>query len=200
MRLPCGHAAIRQPPALLERARSPERRTGARARRCRAQCRLRERAARRARSVPQPVPSSATPSSSSASPSAPLRKYSLKELRSKPCLALDERDRAALGIKEEGEHSSTKGGEVCRWEVAGQSVSLDLDVPLSFAKTMTKDGRVTQVPVGLHRGIQAEFQRICFIFVAVDDVDHLIGTTTIPDRGVSQDANVRWEPRSSPPR
>ncbi|MEV5330022.1 DUF3558 family protein [Nonomuraea sp. N2-4H] len=154
---------------------------------------------------PQPVPSSATPSSSSASPStpspsAPLRKYSLKELRSKPCLALDERDRAALGIKEEGEHSSTKGGEVCRWEVAGQSVSLDLDVPLSFAKTMTKDGRVTQVPVGLHRGIQAEFQRICFIFVAVDDVDHLIGTTTIPDRGVSQDANVRWEPRSSPPR
>ncbi|MEV6041107.1 hypothetical protein AB0L65_59095 [Nonomuraea sp. NPDC052116] len=36
---------------------------------------------------------------------------------------------------------------------------------------MTKNGRVSQVPVGQHKAVQAEFQRICFIFVAVHDVD-----------------------------
>ncbi len=71
--------------------------------------------------------------------------------------------------------------------MAGQNVSLALDLPLSYARTMTKNGRVTQVPVGQRRAIQAEFQKICFIFVAVDDVNRLIGTTAIPEPGVSQD-------------
>ena len=73
------------------------------------------------------------------------------------------------------------------WKLPGQSVSLAVDLPLSYARTMTKNGRVSQVPVGQHNAIQAEFQGICFIFVAVDDIDRLVGTTTIPERGVSQD-------------
>lgn len=52
---------------------------------------------------------------------------------------------------------------------------------------MTKNGRVSQVPVGQHSAVQAEFQRICFIFVGVTDEDHLVTTTTIPDPGAAQD-------------
>ncbi|MGW3341700.1 DUF3558 family protein [Nonomuraea rubra] len=138
---------------------------------------------------PHPTPSSAPASASSASASAPaqLRKYPREQLASKPCLALDERDLAALGISGRGKQESRKHGVSCTWKLAGQTVSLALDLPLSYAKTMTKNGRVSQVPVGQHQAVQAEFQRICFIFVAVDDVDQLIGTTTIPDRGVPQD-------------
>jgi hypothetical protein len=140
---------------------------------------------------PHPTRSSSAPASPSsfASASAPaqLRKYTREQLASKPCLALDERDLAALGINGRGKQEPRKHGVSCTWKLAGQNVSLALDLPLSYAKTMTKNGRVSQVPVGQHQAVQAEFQRICFIFVAVDDVDQLIGTTTIPDRGVSQD-------------
>ncbi|MEU5031454.1 hypothetical protein [Streptomyces milbemycinicus] len=52
---------------------------------------------------------------------------------------------------------------------------------------MTKNGRLSQVPAGRHKAVQAEFRNICFIFVAVHDVNRLIGTTTIPDPEVSQE-------------
>ncbi|MFI5549042.1 DUF3558 family protein [Streptomyces sp. NPDC051738] len=134
-------------------------------------------------------PSSASPSSSSsASASQQPSKYTQAQLAARPCLALDGRDLAALEISGRGKQESGKHGPTCHWKLAGQNVSLALDLPLSYAKTMTKNGRVTQVPVGQHQAIQAEFQRICFIFVAVHDVDRLIGTTTIPEPGVSQDA------------
>ncbi|MFD4262858.1 DUF3558 family protein [Streptomyces sp. NPDC058534] len=131
-----------------------------------------------------PAPTSSP--SAAASASVP-RKYTQKELASRPCQALDARDLAALGIKGRGKQEAGRHGVSCMWKIAGQSVSLAVDLPLSYARTMTKNGRVSQVPVGQHNAIQAEFQRICFIFVAVDDVDHLVGTTTIPERGVSQD-------------
>lgn len=102
-------------------------------------------------------------------------------------LALDGHDLAALRISGEGKQESGKHGATCAWKLAGQNVSLALDLPLSYAKTMTKNGRVTQVPVGQHQAVQAEFQRICFIFIALHDTNHLVGTTTIPDRGVAQD-------------
>ncbi|WP_217170184.1 DUF3558 family protein [Streptomyces sp. AC512_CC834] len=140
-------------------------------------------------SSPHPTSSSAAATSSSASPSAAAQpsKYSQGQLASQPCLALDEHDLAALGITGRGEEESGKNGPTCRWKLAGQNVSLGLDLPLSYAKTMTKNGRVTQVPVGQHKAIQAEFQRICFIFVAVHDTDRLVGTTTIPEPGEPQD-------------
>lgn len=140
-------------------------------------------------SSPRPTPSSSASASASAPTSAPAQpiKYTREQLAARPCLALDERDRAALGISGPGKQSSGEHGAQCAWKLAGQYVSLALDLPLSYAKTMTKNGRVSQVPVGQHRAVQSEFQRICFIFVAVDDVNRLIGTTTIPDRGVSQD-------------
>lgn len=152
--------------------------------------------------TPQPSssshPASSASSSSSASPSASSSaspsdaqqpsKYTQAQLAARPCLALDGRDLAALEISGRGKQESGKHGPTCHWKLAGQNVSLALDLPLSYAKTMTKNGRVTQVPVGQHQAIQAEFQRICFIFVAVHDVDRLIGTTTIPEPGVSQDA------------
>ncbi|KAK1180687.1 DUF3558 family protein [Streptomyces sp. NBS 14/10] len=138
------------------------------------------------------VSASAAPSSSaspSAAPSAAAQpsKYTQAQLASRPCLALDRHDLAALRISGEGKQESGKHGATCAWKLAGQNVSLALDLPLSYAKTMTKNGRVTQVPVGQHQAVQAEFQRICFIFVALRDTDHLVGTTTIPDRGVAQD-------------
>ncbi|MGP4010656.1 DUF3558 family protein [Streptomyces sp. 4N124] len=148
-------------------------------------------------SSPRPTPSSstsasaATPSSAatSSSPSAPAQpsKYTQTQLAARPCDALDERDLAALGISGRGTQESGKHGPTCHWKLGGQNVSLALDLPLSYAKTMTKNGRVTQVPVGQHKAIQAEFQGICFIFVAVHDVDRLVGTTTIPEPGEPQD-------------
>ncbi|MFI6735061.1 DUF3558 family protein [Nonomuraea sp. NPDC050451] len=138
-----------------------------------------------------PRPSSPHPTSSPSAPTstaAQLSKYTQAQLASRPCLALDGHDLAALGIRGRGKQESGKHGATCVWNVAGQNVSLALDLPLSYARTMTKNGRVSQVPVGQHKAVQAEFQGICFIFVAVDDVDRLIGTTTIPDPGVSQDA------------
>jgi hypothetical protein len=137
------------------------------------------------------LPSTATSSAASPSPSpsaaAKPAKYTQAELASRPCLALDQHDLAALGITGPGKRESGKHGPACAWNVAGQNVSLALDLPESYAKIMTKNGRITQVPVGQHEAIQAEFQRICFIFVAVHDVDHLVGTTTIPDPGEPQD-------------
>ncbi|WP_399887335.1 DUF3558 family protein [Streptomyces sp. BBFR51] len=140
----------------------------------------------------QPTSTSVATPSATAAPSSPSAeaqpsKYSQAQLASQPCLALDGHDLAALGITGRGEQESGKNGPTCRWKLAGQSVNLGLDLPLSYAKTMTKNGRVTQVPVGQHKAIQAEFQRICFIFVAVHDTDRLVGTTTIPEPGEPQD-------------
>ncbi|WP_181789301.1 DUF3558 family protein [Streptomyces phytophilus] len=141
-----------------------------------------------AKASPKPASSSATaaPATTEAADAKPAT-YPLAHLRSRPCLALDERDVAALGISGPGERSSSKNGAACDWLLDGQNVGLDLDVPQSYAKTMTKDGRVTQVPVGKHMAVQAEFQGICFIFVAVEDIERLVGTTTIPEPGASQD-------------
>ncbi|MEV1085177.1 DUF3558 family protein [Streptomyces sp. NPDC050211] len=142
-------------------------------------------------SSPRPTSSasSSAPAATPSSPSAPAQpsKYTQTQLASRPCDALDERDLAALGISGRGTQESGKHGPTCHWKLAGQNVSIALDLPLSYAKTMTKNGQVTQVPVGQHKAIQAEFQGICFIFVAVDDVDRLVGTTTIPEPGEPQD-------------
>ncbi|WP_210573086.1 DUF3558 family protein [Streptomyces sp. GESEQ-4] len=142
-------------------------------------------------SSPSPTSSvsSSAPAATPSSPSAAAQptKYTQTQLAARPCDALDERDLAALGITGRGTQESTKHGPKCHWNLGGQNVSLALDLPLSYAKTMTKNGQVTQVPVGQHKAIQAEFQRICFIFVAVDDVDRLVGTTTIPEPGEPQD-------------
>lgn len=135
-----------------------------------------------------PRPSSPHPTSSASPSAAPQpSKYTQAQLAARPCLALDGHDLAALEISGRGKQESGKHGPTCDWKLAGQYVSLALDLPLSYAKTMTENGRVTQVPVGQHKAIQAEFQRICFIFVAVHDVNRLIGTTTIPDAEVSQE-------------
>jgi hypothetical protein len=134
---------------------------------------------------PVTAPSATAPS---ASPSASLlTRYPQAELAQRPCLALDARDLAALGVTGPGKEESGEHGPSCTWNLAGQNVSLDLDVATSFAKTMTEGGRVSQVPVGQHSAVQAEFQRICFTFVAVDALDHLIGTTSIPDPGAPQE-------------
>lgn len=156
-------------------------------------CSSRQAAPRPSSSRPASSASSAATSSPSASatssPSAASQpsKYTQAQLASRPCLALDERDLAALGISGRGKQEAGKHGAACAWKLEGQNVSLALDLPLSYARTMTKNGRVTQVPVGKHKAVQAEFQGICFIFVAVHDVNRLIGTTTIPDPGESQD-------------
>lgn len=73
------------------------------------------------------------------------------------------------------------------WLMGDQNVSLLVDVPLSYAQTMTKGGRVSQVPVGEHYATQAEFQHICFVFVAVADTDHLVNATAIPEPGAPQE-------------
>jgi hypothetical protein len=151
-----------------------------------------EQAAQRSSSSPTASASSTAPSpspSASSSPPAAAQptKYTQTQLAARPCDALDERDLAALGISGPGTQESGKPGPSCHWKLGGQNVSLALDLPLSYAKTMTKNGQVTQVPVGQHKAIQAEFQRICFIFVAVHDVDRLVGTTTIPEPGEPQD-------------
>ncbi|WP_406218257.1 DUF3558 family protein [Streptomyces canus] len=134
-----------------------------------------------------PHPTSSVSASSSPSAGAQPSKYTQTQLASRPCDALDGHDLAALGISGRGKQESGKHEPMCHWKLAGQNVSLALDLPLSYAKTMTRNGRVAQVPVGQHKAIQAEFQGICFIFVAVHDVNRLIGTTTIPDAGVSQE-------------
>ncbi|MDL4818542.1 DUF3558 family protein [Actinomadura opuntiae] len=136
-----------------------------------------------------PRASSSTPSSSPpVSPSGPqLRRYPLDQLKQQPCLSLDARDLAALGAAGQGKEESGRSGKSCLWKLAGQNVTLDLDVPLSYAKTMTKHGRVSQVPVGHHTAVQSEFQHICFIFVAVNDPEHPVGTTTIPELGAPQE-------------
>ncbi|GHH87564.1 hypothetical protein GCM10018793_63840 [Streptomyces sulfonofaciens] len=146
---------------------------------------------------PRPTASSSVsaspPASPSGSPAPPPStaprpsRYTQAKLASRPCLALDGHDLAALGISGRGKQESGRNGAVCEWKLAGQNVGLALDLPLSYARTMTKGGRVSQVPVGQHKAVQAEFQKICFIFVAVHDVHRLIGTTTIPDLGVSQE-------------
>lgn len=136
----------------------------------------------------RPSPSHRTASPSASASAAPRpSKYTQAQLASRPCLALDAHDLAALGIRTPGKRESGKNGAECSWKLAGQNVGLDLDVPESYARTMTKHGRVSQVPVGQHEAVQSEFQGICFIFVAVHDVNHLLGTTTIPDPGVSQE-------------
>lgn len=151
-------------------------------------CSSKHAAPRHSPSPSRPAPSPARPApSSSASATPRLSTYTQAQLASRPCLALDGHDLAALGISGRGEPDNGRNGAACGWELDGQHVSLDLDVPLSFAKTMTKGGRVSQVPVGRHEAVQAEFQGICFIFVAVHDTDHLLGTTTIPSPGESQD-------------
>lgn len=133
-------------------------------------------------------PAAPRPSRSpAASPAPELRKYSLEQLGSQPCLALDARDLAALGITGQGDEESGPGGKTCEWKLAGQNVGLDPDAPLKYAQTMSKGGDNTQMPVGHHMAVESEFQGICFIIVAVHDVNHLLMTTTIPDPGVSQD-------------
>ncbi|QWF84478.1 hypothetical protein HUW46_07928 [Amycolatopsis sp. CA-230715] len=134
-----------------------------------------------------PAPA-APPVSEAASTTAPqVSKYPKAQLATQPCLALDARDLVALGVTGQGRVEGAAKGPTCHWKVAGQNVNLDLDVPLSDAKVFTKNGRVSQVPVGTHQAVQAEFQRICFIFVAVGEADHLVGTTTIPDREAPQE-------------
>ncbi|WP_203897587.1 DUF3558 family protein [Virgisporangium aliadipatigenens] len=134
---------------------------------------------------PRTPPSAQSTPAPSASPAAPQpRRYPRAELAAQPCLALDDRDLAALGI---GAAGTEESGPTCTWKLAGQNVSLDLDVELSFAEQMTAGGRVTQVSVGRHNGVQAEFQRICFTFVALDAVDDLVGATTIPEPGAPQE-------------
>ncbi|GAB3572317.1 hypothetical protein GCM10027445_29410 [Amycolatopsis endophytica] len=111
----------------------------------------------------------------------------MAELAQQPCRALDDRDLAALGITGPGREEAGEDGPSCRWLVGDQNVSLRLAVPLSYAQTMTRGGRTSQVPVGQHSAVQAEFQRICFTFVAVDDVGQLVGATAIPEPGAAQE-------------
>jgi hypothetical protein len=133
---------------------------------------------------PAPAP---TPSSARTSPSAPaaptVTKYAQTDLAQHPCDALNSYDRAALGIAGPG----TVEGPSCHWILNNENVSLEPDAPESFAQTMTKNGRITQVPVGQHEAVQAEFQGICFVFVAVHSVDQLVNATAIPAQGGSQD-------------
>jgi hypothetical protein len=122
----------------------------------------------------------------STAPAAPAL-YGQAELAGHPCSALDARDRAALRITAPGTDDSGPGGPGCGWELPGQHVTLIVDVPRSYEQTMTQDGLITQVPVGSRPGVQAEFQRICFVFVPVTGEDHLVATTAIPDPGAPQD-------------
>jgi hypothetical protein len=134
-----------------------------------------------------PPVTSAPPSPTPPKPTVPLfKKYTRAQLIKKPCLSLDSRDLVALGAKR-GTVSAGKDGPNCQWQVGRQYVYLDLNSPLSFAKTMTNKGRVTQVPVGTHMAVQSEFQRICFIFVGITDTQHLVAATAIPDRGAPQE-------------
>lgn len=123
----------------------------------------------------------------SASASALVSRYTMDQLATRPCLALDAHDRAALGIAGPGKQDQGGNGAACEWEINGQTVTLELNVPESDAKTFATGGRVTQVPVGQHSAVQVEFQRICFIFVAVHDVDHLVDATAIPKPGSPQE-------------
>jgi hypothetical protein len=133
------------------------------------------------------IPSSTPSPTKAPAPTAPLlAKYTRAQLIKKPCLSLDSRDLVALGAKR-GTVSAAKDGPDCQWQVGRQHVYLDLNSPLSFAKTMTNKGRVTQVPVGSHMAVQSEFQRICFIFVGITDTQHLVAATAIPDRGAPQE-------------
>jgi hypothetical protein len=134
-----------------------------------------------AKSPPPPAPSP------SAEAEPLLTKYPRAELARRPCRALDARDLPALGITGKGKEEKSKNGTACHWKLDGQNVSLDLDVPQSQAKIFTTNGRLSQVPVGQHLAVQSEFQRICFIFVALDTVENLVGTTSIPEPGGSQE-------------
>ncbi|WP_230396479.1 DUF3558 family protein [Streptomyces blattellae] len=140
-------------------------------------------------SSPDTTSASSASATTSPSPSAEAQvsKYTQAQLAARPCAALDEHDLAALGISGRGTRESGEYGPSCHWKLAGQNVSLALDLPLSYAETMTENGRITQVPVGQHMATQAEFQGICFVFVAVHDTNHLVGTTTIPEPGEPQD-------------
>jgi hypothetical protein len=130
-------------------------------------------------------PAASPPPSPKAEPL--LTKYPRAELARQPCRALDARDLQALGITGKGKEEKSKNGTACHWTLDGQNVSLDLDVPQSQATIFTKNGRVSQVPVGQHLAVQSEFQRICFIFVALDTAEHLVGTTSIAEPGGSQE-------------
>lgn len=138
--------------------------------------------------IPVPPPkSSSSPTTTTAPSTSQLSTYSQAQLAQTPCDALDTHDLVALGVTGQGKQEAGKDGAACEWRIADQNVSLQLDAPLSYAQTMTKDGRVSQVPVGQHEAVQAEFQGICFIFVALSDVDHLVAATAIPVPGGSQD-------------
>jgi len=138
-------------------------------------------------STPSSPPSASAPSKPPTVAAPVLAKYTREQLIRKPCLSLDSRDLVALGIARRGKQSPGKSGVSCAWQVGKQYVSLDLNVSLSYAQTMTKNGRVTQVPVGTHSAVQSEFQHICFIFVALTDTAHLVGATAIPNRGAPQE-------------
>jgi hypothetical protein len=143
----------------------------------------------------EPPPRSAPPASARLSSTAPptsskpphLARYSQAELAKRPCDALDAHDLAAVGVTGHGKEERAKDGKACAWQVGKQHVSLQIDAPLSYARTMAKGGRVSQVPVGQHAAVQAEFQRICFIFVGAHSTDHLVSATAIPDPGAAQD-------------
>jgi hypothetical protein len=134
---------------------------------------------------PAPAPrTSPSRTTSSAPPTTPqVTKYTQTELARHPCDALNAYDLAALGIAAPG----TVEGTACHWILDNENVDLDPDSPESYAQTMTKNGRITQVPVGQHEAVQAEFQGICFVFIAVNSVDHLVSATAIPTKAGSQD-------------
>jgi hypothetical protein len=135
----------------------------------------------------QPAPQPSPPSEPPPSSAAPLlTRYPGAELARQPCRALDARDLAALGITEQGTVEDAQNGPTCHWKVADQNVNLDLDVPQARAQDLSKKGRVSKIPVGLHTGVQSEFQNICFIFVPLHDPDRLVGSTTIPEPQGSQ--------------
>ncbi|MFD1152543.1 DUF3558 family protein [Saccharothrix hoggarensis] len=137
--------------------------------------------------TPSPSTPSSTSSPSSTTPTTPQQdKHTLAELARRPCLALDARDLDALGITGPGEEEPGENGPSCLWRVGGQNVNLRLDVPASYAQTMTEGGRVSRVRIGRHTATQAEFHRICFTFVEVDGPDHLVGSTTIPEPDAPQ--------------
>jgi len=126
-------------------------------------------------------------------PSEPLLKtYPEAELRQHPCRALDERDRAALGIAATGKLEPHEGRRSCHWLAGDQTVSLQFGTPLSDARTFTRNGRVTQVSVGQVRGehrmaVQSEFHRICFLFFGLNSTDRLVKVTAIPEPDAPQE-------------
>ncbi|MFI5912442.1 DUF3558 family protein [Dactylosporangium sp. NPDC051541] len=139
----------------------------------------------RAQPVRTPVPPAPSASASSAAPQP--SGYPQADLAEQPCRALGADELATLGIDAPGQVENSQNGPSCHYKVADQNVGIDLDVPQSFEESRIKDGRVSPVAVGRYMGVQAEYQRICFTFVAVGGPDHQAAATTIPDPGASQD-------------